>query len=75
MLINKNILFLSHVISWVGIAMLIISLLLCVKRTGDVKALFWGAKAKFTKIEYLINRGGLMVVIIGWFLPIIVKNI
>lgn len=57
--------------------MLIVSLILYVKRTKDTRALiqFWAKKENLVNSELLINRVGLIVVLIGVFLPEISNNI
>lgn len=67
----------SNIISAVGLFMLIVSLILYVKRTKDTRALiqFWAKKENLVNSELLINRVGLIVVLIGVFLPEISNNI
>ena len=67
----------SNIISAVGLFMLIISLILYVKRTKDTRALiqFWAKKEKLINSELIINRVGLIIVLIGVFLPEISNNI
>ena len=67
----------SNIISAVGLLMLIVSLILYVKRTKDTRALieFWAKKEKLINSELIINRAGLIIVLIGVFLPEISNNI
>lgn len=67
----------SNIVSAVGLFLLVISLILYVKRTKDTRALiqFWAKKEKLINFELLINRAGLIVVLIGVFLPEMSNNI
>jgi len=57
----------SNVFMILGILMLITSIGLYIKRTGDKSVLtrFWASKTEFLKPEIIINRLGLALVIIG----------
>jgi hypothetical protein len=71
-----NINLIANMISGIGIAMLIVSIMLYVKRTGDKSAFtkFWASKSVLTKAEMMINRAGLFLAVVGIMLPIIIRK-
>ena len=67
----ENIMLVSNIVLVIGFSMLIISIIMYIKRTGDKTALirFWAFKSELSKLETNLNRGGLVTVIIGAILP------
>ena len=61
----------SRIISVIGIVMLLLSIGLYIKRTGDKTALtrFWASKGELSRLELVINSVGLLCVIAGLLLP------
>ena len=59
----------------VGVALLVISLFMYIKRTGDksVFTKFWASKKDLSKSELIINRLGIALVTIGLVLGYVIK--
>ena len=59
----------------VGVALLVISLFMYIKRTGDKSFItkFWASKKDLSKSELIINRLGIALVTIGLVLGYVIK--
>ena len=57
-----------------GLVLLIVSIAMYIKRTGDKSALtrFWISKTELTKSEVIINRVGFGMFVVGIILPIVI---
>ncbi|MBQ0757762.1 MAG: hypothetical protein KBT66_14610 [Amphritea sp.] len=57
----------EQLLMMVGLGVFIVSLILYVVRTQDIKSVlvFWQATISFTKREFMINRSGLTMMLIA----------
>ena len=68
--------FSANVMRVLGLIVLVLSIAMYIKRTGDYSMLtrFWASKAKLSKAELMLNRVGLAVLIFGLIFPMFIRG-
>ncbi|SEI79013.1 hypothetical protein SAMN05421831_11072 [Allopseudospirillum japonicum] len=58
---------LEQALIWIGLAIVILSLALYIKRTRDIKGVlvFWSARLQLTPKEFKMNRLGILLMFLG----------